>query len=241
MDSLSPLRRVYYSYLSRMYALLYAMSRRSFLGMRLSTLARWLPILALLVGLIADWPLPVMIGLLLVTIWIHYSFWRAKRDNYNRFIAHSAPPPAGQAMEPLPPNRKLPVRATGLFSVSGRENSLLLRPAHYWRVPLGDHVVMAEEDPGKYLYQFFDGRTLQEVQPGWLLFGARPVESLAVTFLARWGPEYTRFGPSHETGNDGLPPPKRVTVYLSAEDETVQRTIHQTIVEDARQTRLNNP
>ena len=81
MEALSPVRRLYYAYLSRMYALMYALSRRSFLGIRLATWARWLPIVALFAGWVMDWPLPVMVALLLFIIWINYSLWRARRDN----------------------------------------------------------------------------------------------------------------------------------------------------------------
>ncbi len=237
MEALSPVQRLYYATLSRMYALMHALNRRSLLGIRLATWARWLPIIALLAGWVMDWPPPVMVALLLFVVWINYSLWRAKRDNYNRFV----PLPSGPLPETtdavLPPNQRLAVRATGLFSVSGRDNQLLLRPAHYWRVPLGDHVIMAEEEPGKYLYQFFDAQSLQELREGLLLFGPQPTASLAVSFLARWGPEYTRFGQVYEAGHHEGPPAKRVTIYLSTEDEAIRHLIRQTIIGDARAAR----
>ena len=237
MDALSPLHRAYYAYLSRMYALAHGLNRRSLLGIRLSVLVRWLPIVALLMGWVMAWPSGVMIAILLITLWVNYSLWRAKRDNYNRFVPNRAT--GANAPEPvtLPPNERLPILATGLFSVSGRESRLLLRPATYWRVPLGDHVVMAEEEPGKFLYQFFDARSLQELREGLLLFGPLPRATLAVSFLARWGPEFTRFGQQHESGHDDLPTPRRVTVYLSAEDDATRRLVRDTIVSDARQAR----
>jgi hypothetical protein len=115
-----------------------------------------------------------------------------------------------------------------------------MRPATYWRVPLGEHVVMAEERPGKYLYQFFSAASLQAIQPGWLLFGRNPSETLAISFLASWGPDYTKFGQIYEDGDDSkLPPPRRVTVYLSAADENLRRSLWHTILNDARQARLN--
>jgi hypothetical protein len=237
MDALSPLHRAYYAYLSRMYALAHGLYRRSFLGIRLGALARWLPIVALLVGWGMAWPPGVMIALLLVTLWINYSLWRAKRDNYNRFVPNRAAGDNTPEPATLPPNERVSLLATGLFSVSGRESRLLLRPAKYWRVPLGDHIVMAEEEPGKFLYQFFDARSLQELREGLLLFGPRPRATLAVSFLARWGPEFTRFGQEHETGHDDLPPPRRVTVYLSAEDDATRRLVRDTIVSDARRAR----
>lgn len=237
MEALSPIQRLYYATLSRMYALMYALSRRSFLGIRLATWARWLPIVALLVGWVRDWPSPVMIGLLLFIVWLNYSLWRAGRDNYNRFVPLPSGPPPETTEAVLPPNQRLAVRVTGLFSVSGRENRLLLRPAQYWRVPLGDHIIMAEEETGKYLYQFFDAQSLQELREGLLLFGPHPKASLAVSFLAHWGPEYTRFGQVHEAGDHEGPPAKRVTIYLSADDETIRRLIRETIVSDARAAR----
>lgn len=239
MDTLPSWRRLYLSYLSRAYALMNALNRRSFLGLRLKSLARWVPIFFFLIGWWRNWAAGVLALLLLLIVWVNYSLWRAKRDNYMRFVPAGAPLPEEAKLTPLPPNHKVPVRATGLFSISGRENNLLLAPANYWRVPLGEHVLMVEELPGKYLYQFFGARNLQNIQPGWLLYGAKPIESLAITFLAQWGPEYTRFGQVYETGdNSDLPPPKRITVYLSADDETIRRSIWQTIVHDARQARL---
>jgi hypothetical protein len=239
MESLSPLQRAYYSYLSRAYAFMFDLSQRSLLGIRLVALVRWIPIVILLWGWFKRWPGPALIILLLIIIWLNYSLWRAKRDNYNRFVPAAGSLLESVDLEPLPPNQKVALQATGLFSVSGRESVLLLRPAEYWRVPLGEHVIMVEEKAGKYLYQFFNAQSLQNVRPGWLLFGPQPIESLAVTFLARWGPEYTRFGQLYEDGSDeGLPPPKQVTVYLSTPDADARRVIWQTIVSDARRTRL---
>lgn len=240
MESLSPLRRAYFSYLSRAYAVMYKLHYQSVLGIRLLTIARWLPILVLVTGWIQRWPLPVLILLLLLILWLNYSLWRAKRDNFNRFVADHESLAESIQSEPLPANQKISVTATGTFSVSGRDNSLLLHPATYWRVPLGEHVVMVEESPGKYLYQFFSGKSLQTIRPGWLLFGHRPIESLAVTFLARWGPEYTKFGQVYEDGDDSdLPPAKRVTIYLSSDDPATRQAILDTIVSDARQARLD--
>lgn len=240
MDSLPPLKRAYYSYLSRAYALMFDLSRRSILGISLISLVRWMPIFILLWGWLRRWPGPVLAALLLSIIWLNYSLWRAKRDNFNRFVPAAASLLEAVELEPLPPNQKVALQATGLFSVSGRESVLLLRPAEYWRVPLGEHVIMVEEKPGKFLYQFFNAHNLQNVRPGWLLFGPQPIDSLAVTFLARWGPEYTRFGQLYEDGSDaGLPPPKSVTIYLSTPDPDTRRVIWQTIVSDARLSRLS--
>ena len=233
---MNALRRLAYAYLSRMYALMYFLGRRPVL----SALARWLPLLALFIGWLRDWPPAALLGVALVAVWINYSLWRARRDNYNRFVPHARPLGDAPAEPPLPPNTQLEVLATGLFSVSGRESRLLLRPAKYWHVPLGDHIIMAEEEPGKYLYQFFSAATLQELREGLLLYGAQPTPALAVSFLARWGPEHTRFGQVYELGHDDGPPPKRITVYLASADDDTRRLIRETIISAARRARLSS-
>lgn len=239
MGSISPIRRVYYGYLGRAYALMHTIHRRSILGIRITTIVRWLPIILLLIAWVRRWPMAILIFLAFLIVWTNYSLWRAKRDNFNRFIPSTTSLIDAQGLAPLPQSQKVPIRATGLFCVSGRENILLLRPAEYWRVPLGEHVVMAMEQPGKYLYQFFNAQSLQDVRDGWLLFGSQPVKTLAITFLARWGPEYTKFGQVYEDGDDkNLPPPKRLTIYLTANDPEVHQAIWHTIVSSARDARL---
>lgn len=219
---------------------MHALNYRTFLGIRLSSLARWVPIILLVTGWLRLWPASLLAGLLIVVVWVNYSLWRAKRDNYNRFVPNGGFQADDAELDVLGVNEKVNVIATGLFSVSGRDRNLLLHPATYWRVPLGEHVLMVEEQSGKYLYQFFNARSLQTLQSGWLLHGSHPVEALAVTFLARWGPEYTRFGQSLEdVAESDLPPPKRVTIYLSTPDDPLRQIIRQTIVSDARQARLD--
>lgn len=240
MGSLSPVRRAYYFYLGRAYAAMYAIHTRSFLGIRFITLARWIPVILLVIAWFKRWPTGFIVLLGVLVVWINYSLWKARRDNFNRFVPDSASSFDYETAQPLLPNQKVALRATGLFSISGRDSKLLLSPAFYWRVPLGEHVVMAEEQPGKYLYQFFRAETLQSVQPGWLLNGRMPINTLAVTFLGRWGPEYTRFDRLYEDGDDSrLPPPRRVTIYLSADDIDLQKTLRQAIVNDAQQVRMN--
>ncbi|HQF71671.1 MAG TPA: hypothetical protein PLH39_10375 [Promineifilum sp.] len=232
---MNALRRLTYAYLSRMYALMYFLSRRPFL----SALVRWLPLAALFIGWLQGWPPAALLVVALVAVWINYSLWRARRDNYNRFVADARPLGDAPPEPPLPPNQRLEVLATGLFSVSGRESRLFLRPARYWHVPLGDHIIMAEEEPGKYLYQFFSATTLQELREGLLLYGTQPTPALAVSFLARWGPEHTRFCQVYELGQDEGPPPKRITVYLTSADENTRRLIRETIISTARRARLS--
>jgi hypothetical protein len=236
MDNFSLFRRVQYSYLGRLYSLAFWATSHHFLGIRFSTLFRWLPVILLLFGWIERWPVWLLGVLLIATLWIYLAFWRARRANYNRFVADETPLISPAELTPLPPNTHMAARATGLFSVTGRENNLLLQPAEYWQVPLGEHIVMVEERPGKYLYQFFNAPTLQEVRQGWLIFGRRPLASLAISFLSAWGPAYTNFQ-IYELGDRVGPPPRKQTIYLTFEKDTDRRAVWHTIVHDARQAR----
>ena len=47
----------------------------------------------------------------------------------------------------------------------------------------------------------------------------------------------SRFGQVYEAGDHEGPPPKRVTIYLSTEDEALRRLIRETIISDARAAR----
>jgi hypothetical protein len=236
MDSLSPLRRAYYTYLARMYAFAYRAGQTSFLGL---TVRGWLTLLGvglLVAGLLLRWPgwLLLLIGLALV--WLRFSFWAARRANYIRFVPDGTDLMAATAVETLTPNEKVLAQATGPFSVSGYGSSVLFRPATYWRVPLGDHIVMVEDRPNKFLYQFFSADTLQSVASGWLLYGGEPQEALAVSFLSKWGPEYTKFQ-AYDDGRESPTPPKLITIYLTFATDAERNRVRQTIVSDARRLR----
>jgi hypothetical protein len=243
MDSLSFLQRVYYGYLSRMYGLIYKLAQRTVLGLRFNTLVKWLPAIGFVIAWVRNWHPIWLIFFFLIAFWVNFSLWRAKRDNYMRFIPDNDLIMGSIDLNPLPPNHKVDITVSGLFSVTGRENRLLQKPAKYWYVPLGEHIVMAEESPGKYLYQFFNPGSLQEVQQGWLLHGPQPTRSIAIGFLSHWGPEYTRFGQLYESGKDDLPTPKRVTIYMAGNKEQTLLAIWQTIISEARRLRseLDNP
>jgi hypothetical protein len=236
MDNFPLLRRLQYGYLGRLYSLAFWATTHRFLGIRFSTLFKWVPLILLLFGWIDRGPLWLLAVLLLATLWIHLAFWRAQQVNYNHFVANETPVLSADELTPLPPNRRVETRATGLFSVTGRENNVLLQPAKYWQVPLGEHIVMVEERPGKYLYQFFNASALQEVRQGWLIYGRRPLAALAISFLSVWGPAYTNFQ-IYELGDRVGPPPRKQTIYLTFENDADRRAVWHTIVHDARRAR----
>lgn len=236
MHTLPPLRRVYYSYLSRMYALARAANTRYFLGI---TLRGWITLIGLTIlslGLIRNWPLWALGLIVVVLVWLLLSMYLARRANYKRFVPDETSLMSIESPVMLEPNQKIDVEATGSFSVSGYDDNVLHSPAKYWRVPLGDHIVMVETKPGKFLYQFFAANTLQSVRNGWLVSGSQPREALAITFLSKWGPEYTKFQ-VYDDGQESALAAKAVTIYLSFHNSEDRDAVWQTLVGDARQAR----
>ena len=216
------------------------MRYRSFLGFSVRT---WLIFLSLgLIFFVANQGWGIVITLLIIglALLVQAAFWSSARAGYNKFVPDENDIlPANEELQPLPVNQKVTVRATGVFSLTGRENFVLLRrPTTYWHVPLGDHILMVEQLSGSYLYQFFNGRTLQSVQNGWLIFGRQPRRALAITFLVTFGPNYNDPTLLYIVGSgDGAASPKPRTIYLSFDNEDEHRVVWHTLIHAARQAR----
>ncbi len=236
MNDPSGLRRLYYAYLSRMYAFAYFARERRFLGIRLSTWLWLIPLAVLIYGWWQNWPAMALFPFIVFILWLAGSFWAARRANYMRFVANGVPLMAASSLSPLSSEQEVELFATGAFGLSSRQNNVLLQPATYWRVPLGEHVIMVQEQPGRFLYQFFDATTLQTVSEGWLLFGSEPRDALAVEFLANWGPAFTKFA-LYEDGKEANSSTGSQTVYLTFNSEADRRAVWHTIVSDARDAR----
>lgn len=236
MDSLPSTQRAYYAYLTRIYAMAYAVNNRVVLGMSIRGWVTLIGLGLLVFGWLRDWPLWLLALITLVLIWLLLSFQLARRANYKRFIPDQTELMAIDEPSMIEPNKRVPAQATGSFSVSGYGDNVLHRPAQYWRVPLGDHIVMVEPRPGKFLYQFFGASTLQSISSGWLLSAAEPREALAITFLSKWGPEYTKFQ-AYDDGLESSTAPKAITIYLTFDDTADHNAVWQTIVGDARSIR----
>jgi hypothetical protein len=171
--------------IGRLYAFLYH-SRQYHFIFPLSVWLKGLPLVLLFLSLTRRLPVglvPLWLGLAVAVFWL---YWKAGRDGYVRFITEvGAALPAD--LQPLPYNQHLSVRATGIFSVTDREEYILDRPAEYWRVPLNDHIIMVQQRPRRFLYQFFQPDTLLEVRAGRLLFGSRPKIALGHSFSPELG------------------------------------------------------
>lgn len=234
-DSLS--RRLYYAYLGYMYFFTYETSRRRILGIRLRTLVFLLPLALLAWGWLrrTDWML--IVGTLLLA-WLLITYWRAGSQGYYRFVPDmdQSLPPEGE-LAGLEENEHVDVLATGLFSVERREANVLLQPAEYWQVPLGDHAVMVKLGPERFLYQFFNATTLQSVRHGRLIHGPSPQRALAVTFLSSWGPEFATGPRFYLFDLPGEEPQKQRTVFLSFHNAVQERAVWHNIVLDARRAR----
>ena len=239
MRNISFLRKVYLGYLGRVYTFAYFSSRRRFLGIKFSTLLKWVTTGLVIAAWILDWGGVVLGITLFLAVWVRWLYWRAARTGYSRFIADEAAVIPTAQLDPLPANRRIQLRATGTFCLNDREEYVLLRPAEYWQVPLGEHIVMVQSGRDRFLYQFFNASTLQEVQRGWLIFGSRPLDTLAVTFLGRWGPSASDYGQAFYVGggNNSDANLKKNTIYFTFQDGVEQEAVWHTIVSDARRAR----
>lgn len=242
MENLSPLKHFYYSYLGRLYAFAYVSQRRTFLGLAQSS---WLRLgIASLFFASLIWRWGWVPNLLILCLWFYVGFIyrRARKEDYNKFVPSATAVPPTETIEPFAPNEKAAVHASGRYAVSDKSDTVLLqKPAHYWRVPLGDHIVMVEYRPKRFLYQFFDIRTLQKIEPGWILFGKEPIHTLAITFLEVWGQDQNDSLLFYVGGGKGddLSHLKPRTIYFSFEDTAVLQKVWATLIKDARETRAS--
>ena len=233
MNHLSPAKHFYYSAIGRLYAFAYTSQRRNFLGIPQSGWLRMGIFAVFAAALIGRWGW-FAVGLT-VLLWFYVSFVyrRARRADYNKFVADDTAVPPPPTAVPLKPNEKTAVHASGRYAVTDKADTVLLqKPAHYWRVPLGDHVVMVQYRPKRFLYQFISPRTLQKVQRGWILYGKEPIPTLAITFLEVWGQDenaslqyYVGGGPT-----DDLSRLKPRTIYFSFADTAVLQKVWATLI-----------
>ena len=173
-----------------LYAVLYYTARKRILGI---TIAGWLKNLPWLFALFAwlfELGLAWIISGIALAIVIRLLYWRGKRVGYIRFIAEE-----NQQVSPdsdsISNNQKVPVRASGTFSVTSWETYVRQHPAQYWRVGMGDHALMVNYSSGRFLYQFIQPGGVEMVVPGKLCTGRIPEPALEITYLGNWGPEST--------------------------------------------------
>ncbi len=209
--------------ISRLFALMYISRLRRFLGVSWAGWLQIIPLLLFLVALILQWPLWLTLLWLLLFLAVLIGYALVRRLGYQRFLPDDSRK-LQSSTTLMPADRRVPLRATGVFSLNDREDYVLQHHAEYWRIPLGKHVFMVQHRAGKFLYQVITPENILAVQPGLLLFGANPQRALALTFLVTWGPEYSEYK-FYYVGTDNAPAPTlKRTVYLTfGDEETLQQ------------------
>jgi hypothetical protein len=228
-------KRIYYYFLGNLYWFTHYTSTHNILGVRYSMIVKFAAIILIMAARFYHWeriPLALSTALL---IGIYLAYWYARRSGYFKFIGGKPAYPDDLEYEKLPPYKRVPCIATGIFSVQDWEKSILLKPADYWQVPHGDHALMVEHYHHKYLYQFFNVTRIKDMQKGWLLYGSHPSPALSISFLSIWGPEFAK-----DLFNIFRTEPKAVepilrTIYLSFSSLNEEQTICQNIMRDIQQ------
>jgi hypothetical protein len=220
-----------------MYWLIHWTDTRKLLGIRISSLIRLFSLALPILGWIQNWNRTALALALIIFLWIQFSYWRGRRTGYYRFVGEDTTLLATTNIDPLQPDKHIAVCATGVFSLKDWEKNVVFRPARYWQVPLGDHAVMVEHEPGRYLYQFVNAKLMQDLKKGWLLFGLQPSPALSISFLSSWGPEFSEENFSLRAKNKGKPSEKLRTIYLSFDDKDNEEAVWQNLLYDARRVR----
>ncbi len=232
MEDLPVAKRLKNRALGHLYASLYFTSDRLLMGV---SILGWItvvlfflgPYLWLRSGSIA-WFLAVFIMLFAVRV----AYWIAKRDGFIVFTAQvddQEPINARQVQD----YKKFDLRASGVFSVTGREEYMFRRPTQLWRVPMGDHALMVRRPTGRYLYQFIEAGYIKRMRPGCLVYGSRLNFALEIDFRTKWGPvagetEFNWFAP----GEGSKPKRLKRTLYLGFENKADRDVVWQSIGRD---------
>jgi hypothetical protein len=243
MENLSVAKHLYFSTIGRLFAFAYFSQRRTFLGAPRSSWYRFLLFALFIASLILRWGIAVNIIIFLLWVIVGFIYRRAEKQGYNKFVVDETAVSPPDNTQLLTPNERAVVRASGRYAVTNKSDTvLLIKPAHYWHVPLGDHIVMVEYRPKNFLYQFFNGKTLQKIECGWILFGKEPISTLAITFLEVWGPEHENNALQYYIGGgayDDLSRLKPRTIYFSFENPATQNKVWATLIKDAREVRAS--
>jgi hypothetical protein len=232
MANLTPFELFRIRLAGMLFATTYYSAHRSFLGARISSWIKWALFIFTFVVWITRQPPYLFILGAGAFIAVQFFYWYVKRQGYIRFLPKGKQP--GHYGGELPAdNKKIKVRATGVFSVSHHEAYVLQRPAEYWRVPVGDHAIMVQHEPGRFLYQFVQSGSLTSVVAGYLIFGRRPHEALAINFLTTRGPEFAKFTPKQfMSGANHTPAKLERTIYLTFDSAEVRHQVRQNLLRD---------
>lgn len=212
--------------LSQIYAWMYRARQRAIFGLALSNWIIGLLLVLFFIGFAQRWAPALSLAFLLLAVSLIAAYWLVSRMGYKRFVADEAMTLDEEFAAPQDEHR-VPLRATGVFSVTDYEGYVVEQPAEYWRVPLGHHVLMVQNGPGQYLYQIVEPENIRDVEPGYLHFGPRPQKALALHFVVNWGPEFAhepRFYETHDPQPRPEPKEER-TVYFTFDNDADRHAV----------------
>lgn len=211
----------------RVYGFAFYTDLTYWLGLRRSTWLRLTAVGLFVLTLVLRLPLWLIVPTAVIMVALFAMYFVARRSGYVAFeVLHTAVAP--EPTTTLRKDEKVPVYATGLFSVMERERYLLQKKADYWHYPLGEHAIMVEEAPGRYLYQFVSASRIIHVKAGYLYLGEAHYPGLEIRYRTDWAPDLvsnsTQFYVGGGVPDDNLP--KR-TIYLTFQThEDWQRVWH---------------
>lgn len=209
----------------------YRLNRHMWLAWSLSRWIGLLLVVAAVAALIHWWPRPwpaavvggLFLGYLVVLGW-------AARRRYIYFEATPHSETLVQSADSAPAlstEEWVPVRASGLFTVEGKERYYVDLEADFETVGTREHIVLARVHPSRFLllgewpsldlgwwYMFFQPAAIRDIEMGHLHFGAQPRPALRLSY-----------SPDGE---------KQEMIYLASEDVVKLRRIWNDLLQDAR-------
>jgi hypothetical protein len=136
------------------------------------------------------------LGLMLVLLWAARTRYLVFRRTENPSLTVEVPQ--------LPPEKKVPVRASGHFEVSGMRRYFVEAQAYFETVETREHIIIAWIPPWSLLglaasprdevglwYVFFMPATIKEIKMGKVYFGLRPRPALKVVYQSESGSRET--------------------------------------------------
>jgi hypothetical protein len=215
--------------------LFYHASRAQWGGFRLIRLPQWLLLAVALLCILA--PLPgrwwIATGCICLLVVLQWSLFRLQRRDFVTFR-----PAAMPAVQPevLPASEKLPIFATGHFTVQDKNQRFTWLPGFYRTFATREHALLCqlaerplagvanwpETEVGLW-YIFFMPEAIRELRWGKLAFGRTALPAIAVTYV----PAEERADRRRSTGL------RLETIYLAFTDEQTGRTILADLLHDS--------
>ena len=153
----------------------------------------------------------------------HMGYARFKRDKHAQM-------PVGDTPR-MPAEKRLEIFATGLFANELRTDTVFLRPTKVWQMTHGDVGLMVMQSKKRYLYEFLLPDMIKKVESGHLLFGTKPLPSLAIHFGSTWGPKFAEHDRTYVAGTSQSLEPDSKLIYLTFEQPEQMPAVWRTLLD----------